>query len=213
MVVWNPPGGAACFIAEAALIATSHGLYAAAYDPDPDYRQTVKLRTVDIGSFRELEGLDKRDSLYKGAQAALEAAANTRGLLEAYARYLGAVEAEDPKWAQAQAKAAGGFAREAAKQVKKCRELMQTAAETIENAKPDELERAMAQAKTGELPALEKQVLGDLGFSDKDIAEMATPYPEGLDALLKDPKLAAAMPDRLGKALDAFAREMARAAK
>jgi hypothetical protein len=213
LVFLNPPAGAALLVAEAGFIALSHALYAAAYDPEPDYKHEVTLRPLQAEALARLEDLEPRDPLRRGAEAAVEAARSGQALFEAYTRYLGAVEAKDARWAKTHARAAEGFAKEASRQVRQTGELVKVATRTLAGAKPEERKLALEQAKSGELPPTEAEVLRALGFSDKDLVEMARPHGEAMAALLDAPDVAGQMPQRLSKALEAFAREMGKAAK
>jgi len=201
------PGGIAMLVAEAAFIVTSHALYAAAYDPDVDYKAAVQLRPIRTNVLAEIKDVKAR----KQAQAALDMAAQAKALTEAYTKHLGAAAKRDAIWAKKHGLAAASFAKGLVKSAQTLAPMMKQAADAIRKAKPEALAAAKKSLAAGELPDVEVRVLRDAGFSDKQIRDAAKVNPKGLDELLKRPQLAAVAHSRLISALNRFAAEVAKA--
>jgi hypothetical protein len=201
--------GAVLCAAEALAIVASHVLYQAAYDPSPDFRQAVRLQEVRIPEFEEL---DPEDPLRRGAEATLGMAVNARAYSEAYVRYLGAVEAGDPKAAMDRAREAASFAHNASRQAEGMERLTDVLIQRLGDAGRAEREEMMNLAERGGLPDIETRILRDFGLSRQEIQGWSKPRPKVAAGLLDRPDLVKAAPGHLARTFDDLARLMEEAA-
>lgn len=208
-LLWNPPAAAAMFIAQAAFIVTSSVLYAAAYDPDPDYKQAVKVQPFSCPELRQVT--DETDR--KAAEAAIHMMEYTRAMYQAFARCLGARAAGDQKWARQHALDAAAYARHAAEQAELTEPLISRIQGVLEEASPEQLAIARQKLVEGELPDLELAIFRRAGVTDEEIKRIGKGGARMAEQLLKYRDIAEPCRKRLVEHLKLFATELEKEVK
>jgi len=204
-LVWNPPAAATMFVAQAAFITTSSLLYAAAYDPDPNFRQAVKVQPFSCPELRQITGEADR----KAAEAAIHMMEYTRAMYQAFARHLGAKAAGDQKWARQHALDAAAYARHAAEQAELTAPLMSQIETVLGQASQEQLATVRQQMSAGELPEIELAILKRAGFTDEQIARFRKGSAGATGALLAaKPSTAEICRQRLVQHFKLFADEL-----
>lgn len=199
--LWNPPAAAAMFIAQAAFIVTSSVLYAAAYDPDPNFKQAVKVQPFSCPELTKVT--DETDR--KAAEAAIHMMEYTRAMSQAFARCLGARAAGDKEWAHRHAQDAITYARKAAEQVELTKPLISRIQGVLEGASPEQLASVRQKLTQGELPDLEVAILRRAGVTEEEIQRVGKGGARMADQLLKYPDVAEPCRERLVQHLKLFA--------
>jgi len=203
-VWWNPPLGAALFAAEAAFIATSHALYEAAEDPDPNYQQRVQLKRIECPEIDKLRG----EEGYDIAREAVQMTQNARAFRQAYTRYLGAIHAGDKKWAQIHAEDASKFAQAAAKHTDMIYRALKEPLEKFKQFSKEDRDKILTASKQG-LPDIERQLLTKrFGLNPKDVERWSRKQGALSEALLRTPENGAWAFKHLTTALNKLSEEM-----
>lgn len=196
---WSVIGGATGFVLEALLFAESYALYNCAWDPDPDYAQSVRVERIRLPEIPEIKDR-KEQELVRTATSMLE---NTRAMTRAYARHLTALKKEDGNAAQARAAEAARFAKAAAKEGAEVQAwLKREAVPVLKRLRPEERERLLKTFDGKYLPPLEREILAKhLGFPAKEIDIWAKAHPQALKHILDRPDLGAAAAGRAAETL------------
>ncbi|MCX7599892.1 MAG: Ig-like domain-containing protein [Armatimonadetes bacterium] len=203
-LVWNPPAAAPFFIAQAAFIVTSSALYAAAYDPDPNFRAAVKVEPFSCPELRQVT--DERDR--EAAEAAIHMMEYTQAMCQAFVRYLGAKAARDQKWARQHVLDAAAYARQAAEQADLTEPLISRIQSVIEEASQDQLASAKQKLLQGDLPDLEETILRRAGVTGDEIQRIGKGGARMADNLLRFSGAAEPCRERLARHLRLFADEL-----
>lgn len=203
-LAWNPPAAAPFFIAQAAFIVTSSALYAAAYDPDPNFKQAVKVTPFSCPELSRVA--DEKDR--KAAEAAIHMMEYTRAMHQAFARYLGARAARDQKWTRQHALDAAAYARHAAEQAELTAPLISRIQAVLGSASREQLDRATEQLSQGVLPDLEQAILRRAGVTDEELKCIGESGARVAGGIVKHPGAAETCRKRLAEHLKLFAQEL-----
>ncbi len=162
------PANLVAFCLEAGLWVSCEVTYIKAYDPDPAYTEYALPAVADLPAIADL-GPGLHRTVYDLAR---EVPALAEAEKSSYAKYLGAVEGGDDRWAAAQAAVSKGYALRRAQILRQLSDL------TEEMVEPAEIPDAAALAGIRDslavhgLPAIEVQILEQFGWSPSAIAEV-----------------------------------------
>ena len=163
------PANLVAFGLEACMWISSEVTYIKAYDPDPAYMDYSLPTVMDLPAIEGL-GPGPQRTLYELAR---EVPALAEAEKSSYAKYLGAVEDGNDRWAAAQAAASKGYALRRAQILRQMSDLcvdLVAPAEIPDAARIAAIRDSMA---VHGLPAIEVQILEQFGWSPTAIAEVA----------------------------------------
>ncbi|MCX7014737.1 MAG: hypothetical protein NTW86_19685 [Candidatus Sumerlaeota bacterium] len=206
---WTAVVGIVGAVYEVGCIAASHAAYYAAWDPNPDYQVSVKVKPIKVEALNDVKDPAEK----KAGEAAVHFAEDMRAFRDAYTRHLGAVQARDAKAASMQAGDAARFAKAASADMQTLARWAQTHAKTL--AKLDDQERArVIQDFRNGLPKAEKDLMeGPFGFDPKETRKWGEIHQNAMEVVLKHPDLAYTSAQRAAKRLTAIAADLEKRAK